>query len=381
MLAFSLLAISFATPTTTVPTTTVPTTTVTTPLPSLDYAFTSFATAAPVEAAAFCETYFGATVLAREQFIAHTNASSRATVSGVRFPYDSGRAYHDVYFVNDPSKPVGALNTTAYMSQVHGAHRFDVQETWDWFQDWHLCLSSDNVDLVVARLLRDGKPIVTRSSYSFYVELPHGITVQVLGTKMRLAWSEPFNFCRYTSFPPPEMHAQPLQLAALPDPLPPVPELPPAHHSFFSTKPEAALNFTRRHLGAELYNMSGVWRESHRYSDGRCALLAWAQLPQYQLHFVKQDRKTSGPGGSGQVAVTPPTIEKYLETLHGAMRAQDGFFDNRVGFFVGSLPPFQQSLEAAGEPYLLEREGSRNSLYLQLPGGIIVQLLEKAGDV
>ena len=48
--------------------------------------------------------------------------------------------------------------------------------------DRHLCLSAPNVDLVLARLLRDGKNIVTRSSYSFYVEVPFGLTFQVLGT-------------------------------------------------------------------------------------------------------------------------------------------------------------------------------------------------------
>ena len=93
---------------------------------------------------------------------------------------------------------------------------------------------------------------------------------------------------------------------------------------------------------------------------------------------MRQDRKTAGPGGGGAVAVTPPSIEEYLEGLHGAMRTQDAFFDNRVGFFVASLEPFERSLDAAGEPYLLEREGARRSLYLQMPGGIIVQLLEQA---
>ena len=52
-----------------------------------------------------------------------------------------------------------------------------------------------------------------------------------------------------------------------------------------------------------------------------------------------------------------------------------------VGFFVASLEPFERSLDAAGEPYLLEREGARRSLYLQMPGGIIVQLLEQAEAV
>ena len=340
------------------------------PLPRLNYAFTSFATAAPDQAALFCNTYFGATILMPTQFIAHTNTSRRALVSGVRFPYSG--TFHDVYFVNDPSKRSGQLTPTAFANQLHGVHRFDEQETWDWFMDWHLCLSAPNVDLVLARLLRDGKNIVTRSSYSFYVEVPFGLTFQVLGTSMKLAWSEPFNFCRFTSFPPPTMHAQPLQLKPLPSPLPALPELPPAHHSFFSTHPTEALNFTRRHLGAAVYNMSGVWRESHRYSDGRCALLAWAQLPHYQLHFVQQYRKTTG----GEGALTVDGFEQYVTKLHGELKDADAFFDNRVGFFVPSLTPFVDSLKAEGLPFLRAVEARRQAIFVQVPGGIIVELIE-----
>ena len=310
-------------------------------------------------------------MLTRNQFLTHRRISASANITGVRFPYSTGppndaRAFHDVYFVHDPTKRSGALSTEAYMRTLHATHRFDVQETWDWYQDWHLCLSAPNVDLVVARLLRDNVPFVTRSSYSFYVEIPYGITFQFLGTQMKLAWSEPFNFCRYTSYPPPKMDPQPLPLAPLPSPLPPIPELPPAHHSFFSTVPHAALNFTEKHLGALPYDMSRVWRESHRYSDGRCAWLAWAQLDRYQLHYVQQFRKTSGD------SLSVGKIEEYLTTLHGDMSSEDAFFDNRVGFFVESIAPFAASLKADRQPFFLEKR----SLFMEVPGGIIVELME-----
>ena len=348
-------------------------------LPSLRYAFTSFTTAVPSEAAEFCATYFGATVLSHEKYIAHNNVSAQANVSAVRFPYsttDGTRTFHDVYFVHDPSKRSGNLTTKDYMQHLHGVHRFDVEETWDWFQDWHLCLATPDIDLVLARLMRDGRSFVTRSSYSFYVEVPYGITFQVLGTSLKLAWSEPFNFCRYTAFPPQLLPEQVLKLAPLPEPLPPLPELPPAHHSFFSTRPTEALNFTLRHLGADPYNMSHVWRDSHRYSDGRCALLAWAQLPGYQLHFVQQQRKTQGPD------LRVAQLERYFVQLHRGMTAQDAFFDNRVGFWVDDLSPFEDSLRADGLPFLTELQADgRRALYLQLPGGIIVQLLEDSASV
>ena len=138
------------------------------PLPRLNYAFTSFATAAPDQAALFCNTYLARQSSCRRSLLRTSTSPSR--VDCVRFPYSG--TFHDVYFVNDPSKRSGQLTPTAFANQLHGVHRFDEQETWDWFMDWHLCLSAPNVDLVLARLLRDGKNIVTRSSYSFYVEVP-----------------------------------------------------------------------------------------------------------------------------------------------------------------------------------------------------------------
>ena len=63
-----------------------------------------------------------------------------------------------------------------------------------------------------------------------------------------------------------------------------------------------------KHLGAFSFNLTNLWyiRASHRYSDGRCALLQWAQWHDgriaqrgpagFQLHFVEQYKKTEVPG-------------------------------------------------------------------------------------
>jgi len=343
------------------------------PLPPLRYAFTSFATAAPDEAAAFLIKYFGAVLLDPSDYLTHRNASSAATIRGLRFFY-GGAASHDVYFASDPTKRAAGMDAATFAEHLNAVHRFDTQETWDWWQDWHLCFHADEPDRVLARLLRDKVPVVTRSSYSFYVEAPHGLTIQVLGPSMSLAWSENFNFCRFTVFPPAAGPEQPLALGQLPDPLPELPELSPAHHSFFSTTPTAALNYSLTYLGGEPYDMSGVWADSHRYGDGRCALLRWLQLPGYQLHFVQQLRKTEGP------LLTVPGIEGYLTSLHGSLTEQDSFFDDRVAFRVADVAPFAARLEAGQEPYLRTSDHTGESLFLQLPGGIIVQLLSPSQE-
>jgi hypothetical protein len=245
-------------------------------------------------------------------------------------------------------------------------------------------------------------------------------SAQVLGNKMASAWTESFNFCRRTDgdFHSPEaLKEQPMAIPTLPPRAAPAGqlrgavaaplELPPSHHSYFSTAPLAAFNFTLAHTSGVEYNMSGVWQSSHEYSDGRCAILRWVQVPGYQIHFVDQFSKYQGEGtplhderargehgsaaadsgGSGSVAsasMSTAQVEQYLGALHGNMSAVDAYMDFRVGWVVDDLSPFAASLDAAGSAYLpLDTAGKpvaaggvggAASLLVQLPGGIIFEL-------
>ena len=71
-------------------------------------------------------------------------------------------------------------------------------------------------------------------------------------------------------------------------------------------------------------------------------------------------------------------IESYLAQQHAKMARQDAFFDNKVGFWVTSLAPFVASLKASKVPYLMSKERARRAMYVSLPGGLIVQLIEGA---
>lgn len=338
-------------------------------LPQMRYRFTSYATPAPIEAANFSVKYFGGQLVEdRTQWLTHQGLAPEAKAAAVRFHYNNGADFHDVYFVDDPTKPNGRMSVADYTSYLHGLHRFDLQETWDWYQDWHLGFAVDDVDLIVHRLLRDNISFVSRSHYSIYVEIPYGITFQFLGSKMALAWTEPFNFCRFTDG---EAKYQPLQIKSL-GAVPALPELPPSHHSYFSNRPDVAYNFTLKYTSGVGYNMSEVWKQSHEYSDGRCALLRWVQYPPfgYHIHFVDQYRKHEGN-------LTTKEVEQYLENLHGNMTSKDAFYDNRIGWEVDDLAPFQKALDEDGVRYY--SDPSQGIIIIQIPGGILMELMQKGG--
>eukprot|EP00613_Pedinella_sp_CCMP2098_P034390 CAMPEP_0171738732 /NCGR_PEP_ID=MMETSP0991-20121206/33785_1 /TAXON_ID=483369 /ORGANISM="non described non described, Strain CCMP2098" /LENGTH=346 /DNA_ID=CAMNT_0012336159 /DNA_START=116 /DNA_END=1156 /DNA_ORIENTATION=+ len=341
----------------------------------MDYIFTSFATTAPNEAAAFCVRYFGGGTLDASEYLTHQD--SNATVAAVRWTYDTANgdsAFHDVYFIDDPTKKVGpSMDIESYEAYLHDLHRFDIQETWDWYQDWHLCFTVDNVDDVVYRLIQDEVPFVSRSQFSIYVEVPFGITFQILGSTMNYAWSEDFNFCRTTNGKGietgPRQSMQITELPKTPPQLPPA-GMKPSHHSFFSSDAMTAFNFTLAHTSAVAYDMSGIFQDTHRYGDGTCARLEWLQFntssTPFQVHFVEQFHKHQGPR-------TVVSTEHALERLHGDLTTEDQFTDFRVGFAVpgaDGLAALKAELEGAGAPVL---ELNERSFLYETPGGIIFE--------
>ncbi len=392
-------------------------------IPDFSFRYVSFASTQPSEAASFLVDYLGASLLAPSDFLIHTNTSKGGgSIQGVRWcsSHSSSSSSsssssvasveelcHDVYFVDDPSKPAGNRPIAEYEKYLHELHRFDVQETWDWYQDWHLCVKVDDVDTLVYRLARDSVPFVTRSLYSFYVEIPGGITLQVLGSTMALVWTEEFNFCRYTNGEGIKDGdpRQPRLLKPLPTDAPPFPEVKPGHMSFFSTQPQDAFNFTLAHSSAAPFDMSEAFADTHRYGDGECAQLAWVQFgdnsssssssssssagddgddgnqsPLFQVHFIQQYHKHSG------VVQPVPSTERFLERLHQETFAEaaataastatpatastgtatiagaitlDAYMDYRVGFSVPDLSSFAQHLDATAVPYIaLADDGS-----------------------
>ena len=381
--------------------------------PTFTYRYTSFASQSPDAAAKFLIKYMGATPIAAVD--ADAAAVSTRLERAVRFVFAEGTQHHDVRLVSDSAAPVGAMLPIAeYTATLHDVHRFDVQETWDWFQDWHLCLTVADIDLIAYRLVQDGIPIVTRSSYSFYVEVTPGVTFQILGSKMNLVWSELFSFCRNTTEDNElnmiKRDVREMVIGSIPTPLPAIPELAPSHHSYFSTIPEVQGNWTLAHTSATQFDMNAVWQESHRYSDGRCAVINWLDFTThpspigqavnlrgwerqrfsqtFQVHYINQFRKKEGRGEGGHAPLRVADVESKLVALHTASFANNttnAYMDNRAGFEVphNSLDSIAEGLDADSTPWMwaaasLSSPTSGRALLMLVPGGIVWEVTEAA---
>merc|ERR1719461_2303742 len=201
---------------------------------------------------------------------------------------------------------------------------------------------------------------------------------------MDSVWTEAFNFCRRTdgNFHSEEvLDKQPLPIPAIVDaeePKDQTYEWSPSHHSYFSSVPEPAFDFVLNFTSGYAFNMTDVWKLSHEYSDGRCALLRWIEFdaqdhPSFQVHFVDQYRKYQGAGEKDV-----KWVESYLEDLHEdsfSKKRLDSYMDFRIGFKVEDLSPIAKSLEASGSKFLfldgdsLPTDASNaTSLLMEVPG-------------
>ena len=382
------------------------------PLPAARYAFSSFVTPTPRLAAAFLVDYLGAALLEDPRTFQTRAAAHGRLVAAVRFrPGSTSQATqalradtrhlnegpHDVYFVRSDEPPAseGSLLTAERLAdEMSKVHRFGVQETWDWWQDWHLALWTENLDAVLVRLLRDGVPFVTRGT-SAYVEIPRGITFQLQGLNMSLAATEPFTFCRATTptsrlpTPPPSAWRS----AVRPDaPLPPIPHLQAKHFALPTDTPEAALQHLQRFIGGEGLGdvLTFLQPRSHRFSNGECAMLKWQRLADFDLHFVHQFSTTDQPSGGSTASVRE--VQRRLVAGHAKHAGEDvgqlaladpalsTFLGNGLGLRVSSLEPFRARLDAARAPYYVHSGDSsqtRRSLYVPLATGFIVELQEE----
>jgi hypothetical protein len=79
-------------------------------------------------------------------------------------------------------------------------------------------------------------------------------------------------------------------------------------------------------------------------------------------------RKREGP-------LTTGVMESYLEDLHGDMTREDAYFDNRIGLYTSDLEPFRERLTSE---YKLPYRDTGSSLFLEMPGGLIMEIVQES---
>lgn len=156
----------------------------------------------------------------------------------------------------------------------------------------------------------------------------------------------------------------------------------PWRKTYPSTDPLAAAQFCVKHLGANL--KSGGTTNSSRvtFPPGETGL-------EFEIHFVQSGL----PSGSG---LSLAAYESYLTQLHGNVSLADGpdgnkfydqFMDNHIGLTCDTIRPYMAQLQAAGVPYFTRKQnptegkGHIADLFVEVPGGIILELAHRGDDI
>jgi len=337
-------------------------------LPPLYYRYASFAVDDPNEAARFFSRYTGAKVISSDQFL--IDATPAAQVVGVRLPFQG--KFSDVYFQNDTSLPAGDMSLASFARKIATTHSM-AQDDWDWWQDWHLAFSVDDLDAVALRLMKDDVPFVSRGS--LYFAIPRtGLIIQVLGDAT-VYWKEPFLFCRETSeevtakMKPYTLNVT--DLGSAPDL--PLPEFVPSHQSLAASDAQANARWMEAYLNLTFFYPFTRPNETHAYAGGTCARIEWMYAAdRYQFHFIEQRVKREG---NLRIAAH----EDYLRRLHGNLTQVDQYMLFRAALSTPDVGAYAANFAKHGIPTLLsDGDDGVKRLLVTPPNGYTIELFEDA---
>uniref|UniRef100_A0A7S4BIP6 Uncharacterized protein n=1 Tax=Chrysotila carterae TaxID=13221 RepID=A0A7S4BIP6_CHRCT len=160
----------------------------------------TFASADPEGALAFSLKYLGASETPQP----HTGGNGRcALIKWCTFPGTKPTALgidYQFHFVKGYHRPNGSMTIDEFEDQMAALHgdfsRADA--TYDQYMDFHVTLAADDLDVIAAKLVADGVPLLARkspdgASASIFVEMPHAIVLEIVGPSLSVvtpvAWS------------------------------------------------------------------------------------------------------------------------------------------------------------------------------------------------
>uniref|UniRef100_A0A7S2TQH9 VOC domain-containing protein n=1 Tax=Lotharella oceanica TaxID=641309 RepID=A0A7S2TQH9_9EUKA len=337
-------------------------------LPPLYYRYASFGVENPKAAAQFFSRYTGGEVISREQFLIEPTPNSQTV--GVRLPFEG--KFSDVYFQNDTSLPAGDMILSSFARKIATTHSM-AQDDWDWWQDWHLAFSVDNLDAVALRLMKDNVPFVSRGS--LYFTIPRtGLIIQVLGDAT-VYWKEPFLFCRKTSeeltgkMQPYTLNVTDLSTA----PDMPLPEFVPSHQSLAASDAPTNAKWMQTYLNLTFFYPFTKPNESHAYAGGTCADIEWMYAADhFQFHFIQQKVKREG---NLRIAAH----EEYLNRLHGNLTHVDQYMLFRAALSTPDVGVYAENFAKHGIPTLMSSgDDGVKRLLVTPPNGYTIELFEDA---
>jgi len=331
----------------------------------VSFRFTSFSVPSPLQTAQYMKKYLGGVLLRDENMPSLNALSPTADMAGLRYYYARGAAFLDILFWFDYA--AGNASDALKFSSALERSFARSPDDWNWWQDWHICFNTDDIDAVALRLMKDRIPF-SNAAYGLYFMLPGGVTMQLIG-RPTLYWGEDFYFCRKTT----EAgfhHSQYYTLNTTDiDSLPnrPYPVLIPVHHAFATAHPDAAFAWTQQLLDMQEMTVHPI--EGFQYSDGQCAYVKWLTIPDYwfQVHYVEQKFKRDG-------GVNIRSHEAAVVRTLSSSTWPNAFSGTRLGFSVTSFEAFMRHLS----PSFTIVEESDKHLVVVAPFGYLFHVFEDA---
>lgn len=331
----------------------------------ITFRYSSFTVPNPLRTANYMQRYTGGNEIPQRAAM-HEFFGPSVVSAGLRYHYADGAAYVDVYFwIDHASDDLTYVRNFANALQASFAVNPD---DWNWWEDWHICFNTADIDAIALRLMKDRVPF-SNAAHGIYVMLPGGVTVQFIGHPS-LYWGEHFYFCRQTTEQ--IFHASHYYMLNVTDidslPNRPLPTLIPVHHAFATVDPDANFEWARKVLAMREMVVNPI--RDFANSNGSCAYVRWLTIPDYwfQMHFVQQKRKREGP-------LTIKHHEEHVIRQYRGTRqlASSALFGTRIGFSVKSFSSYVSEVNLSGQLHTLHEDHA----VLMAPSGQLFDIFQE----
>jgi len=309
------------------------------------------ASAHPAAAKDFLVNYLGA------QYEITSNSSGCSHIEWVNFSHTKGSTLpFELHLVQDWKYPNGSMSINQFenkMATLHGGLR-----SFDSFMDYHITLETEDLDPVASKLFVAKKPMLLRhfrGNFSLFVEVPHGIMIEIVSSKLTVLKPQAWNRCGTPQKPAVVNEAAIDQLLRFRTSS--IPPMRPIRAVYASTSPVKDADFFSTYFGGERITEQEVAENALGAGNGSC----------YEVQAVRLHSNSSLPPVTGITEfeiwwVSSPRVrqgqytvvqhQKFLNMVHANMSYQyDRYMDNHLGLFFGQSDEFIKRLQHEGVPF------------------------------
>jgi len=308
-----------------------------------------------------------------------------ALIKWVAFPgTNAGTEPYQMHFVKGYHRPNGTMTIDEFEQQMAALHGGMIR--YDRFMDMHVTLSTTDLDVFAAPMLRDGVALLARHDastgiYSIFFEVPHAIVVELQGPSLTVLRAPTWDRCAGAPTRASiDKHALARVLARMQAVPKKLPVLQPVRAVYASSQPEEAAAFVAQYFMGERASEAEALPGPGNGTCFDAQLVRWDNPDQPTTPYEMMWIQSSAPQGKG---ISLTDFEGYLRHLHTDDVGQhdkdvgyDEYMDFHVGLTFGDGDPLARGLIADKVPYFLRGQyGAYCDFFIQGVGGEIFEVL------